>query len=880
MAVENPERWQQVKLGLEVAMALSGPMRAAYLDRVGAKDPALRAELESLLASDERAGGTFLEQPAAAAIEASRSNNRHTGRRLGPYRLVEQIGSGGMGEVYRALRADREYVHQVAIKLVRAGTDADFVGQRLRTERQILASFQHPHIARLLDGGTTEDGIPYLVMELIEGTPITEYCDRQGLGIEARLDLFLKVCSAVQYAHQHAVIHRDLKPTNILVTAEGTPKLLDFGIAKILEPGAIPVHPDATTQSLRILTLDYASPEQLKGQPVSAASDVYALGVVLYELLTGQKPHPSRERPLTEASAAVLEPAPIRPSVLTRRQKAANAMSEESPEKLSRQLRGDLDNIVLMALRKEPERRYPTVAQFADDIHRHREHLPVAARRPTLRYRTTSFVARHAAAVAASALIALALTVGFVMTVREAQIADRQRALAQRRFDDVRKLADSLIFDIHDSIRDLPGAARSRRLLIATALRYLDGLAREAAGDAGLQRDLAAAYLRLGDLQGRALEANEGDYSAALRSYRRALALWQESLLAEPSNTEARQNVIVAYGKLSDLTWNLDDPTDALAYSKQTVDKSRSLASAFPDKRAYQNLAALAALDYGYKLFKIRGDQPAALNLVSAATARLRSLSAAAPGDPLTLRRLALADGRLGEILAAGKQYAAALAMDRSAQTLLRQLAATAPENADFMHLEAFSNLDIAGVLTDMGQYGQAEPYDQAALSRFRMLVASDPKVREYRVDVAQALTGLAQLAIDRHEPKRAIPLLHTALEEMTTAPGEPMVSAEFRFAKAGAQSTLGDAYAALAARESASSAERLPAWRQAKAWYSQALGIFHGLTASYAEGVQRATALTREIAQCDREIAVGLGDAQNSRAAHGASESPYAIPR
>jgi len=457
--------------------------------------------------------------------------------------------------------------------------------------------------------------------------------------------------------------------------------------------------------------------------------------------------------------------------------------------------------------------------------------------------------------VAASIFIAVALAAGFVMTVREAQIANRQRALAQRRFDDVRKLADSLIFEIHDSIRDLPGAGHSRRLLIATALRYLDGLAREAAGDAALERDLAAAYLRLGDLQGRALEANEGDYSGALRSYRRALGLLHESLVADPSNISARRNVIVTYGKLSDLTWNLDDPRDALAYSQQTVVQSRSLASALPGEPAYQNLAALAALDYGYKLFKIRGDRSAALNLVSAATQRLRSLSPAPP-DPLTLRRLALADGRLGEILEAGKQYRRALAMDQSARALLQQLVATAPDNADFKHLLSFSNLDIAGVLTSIGRYGQADAYDQAALAGFRALAASDPKVREYRIDVGRALTEEAQLAIDRHEPARAVSLLHTALDEIATAPADGMVSAEFRFAKADAQAALGDAYAALAAREPASSAERLLALQHAKAWYAEALGIFHGLTASYADGLERAADLTREIGQCDREIA------------------------
>ena len=285
----TPERWQQVKTALEQAMALSGQARAVCLERLGDSDASLRAEVESLLAADEGAGSRFMNTPAPAAV--ADSLGRFIGRRLGSYEILAQIGSGGMGEVYRAARVDQEYRQQVAIKLVRAGQESSFIANRLRAERQILASFAHPNIARLLDGGTTEEGIPYLVMELIDGRPITAYCDEQRLDTSARLRLFTQVCSAVQYAHQRMVIHRDLKPSNILVTPDGVPKLLDFGIAKILEPGSMGVTADLTVNAFAILTPQYASPEQFTGGTVTAVSDVYSLGVILYELLTGLRPY-------------------------------------------------------------------------------------------------------------------------------------------------------------------------------------------------------------------------------------------------------------------------------------------------------------------------------------------------------------------------------------------------------------------------------------------------------------------------------------------------------------------------------------------------------------------------------------------------------------
>jgi eukaryotic-like serine/threonine-protein kinase len=863
----DAERWQRVKSALADALALSGPAREAYLTRIGASDPALRAEVESLLAADQEAGSEFLESPAAAAAQLLRQPNRHAGRRLGPYELLEEIGAGGMGEVYRAVRVDGEYEHQVAIKLVRAGVDAEFVGQRLRTERQILAAFQHPNIARLLDGGTTEDGVPYLVMELIAGEPIDQYCERHQLDLSSRLRLFLPVCSAVQYAHQRAVIHRDLKPRNILVTPDGVPKLLDFGIAKILEPGPLAPRADLTINAGRmLLTPDYASPEQLKGEPISAASDVYALGVILYELLTGAKPFRLSDRVTEDGQTLkpVVPSEPAKPSTAVRRRVDPGPSGASSPDILSHRLRGDLDNIVLMALHYEPERRYATVERLADDIRSHLEHRPVSARRPTLAYRASVFVARHTAGVAAAALVFLALAAGYVATLREAHIANEQRALAQRRFDDVRRLADSLIFEIHDSIRDLPGAAPARRLLIHTALQYLDGLSRDASGDPGLERDLAAAYLRLGDLQGQALSANEGDYGAALYSYRRALALWRASLRAQPADTAARLDLVQTFGKLSDLTWTLGDPVAALAYSRQTVSQSRLLAAGHPEDRRYQILTAVSALDQGYKLFKIRGDRAGALLLVGQATEQLKSLSAANPQDLLTARRLALAEERQAQILTSGGDDAGALSLDQSALQVLQRLTAARPHNTDFLDLQAFAQFNLADQLDRMRRFAQAERYGQAARTSFQALSAADPKVGEYHIGAGRTLIVMAKTVLDEQQPARARPLLQLAFQELSQAAPTQQASGDFRFAKAAAQSLLGDVYRALAAGGPDSRRERLRDWQRAKAWYVRAVDTY---PPGFAEASAQAAADKAEIGRCDREIARAAGPSEPRRA-------------
>jgi len=420
------ERWARVKELFEAAADLSPNARGALLKRECDGDDALRREVESLLDSDAQTDA-FIELPV---LEMPRdlfpepTEESLAGRQFGAYQVIREIGRGGLGAVYLAARSDDEYRKQVAIKLVRRGLDTEDILRRFRNERQILAQLDHPNIARLIDGGTTQDGLPYFVMEYVEGEPIGGYCDTHGLATSERLNLFRKVCAAVTYAHQNLVIHRDLKPSNILVTQEGEPKLLDFGIAKLLGP-----EEEALVQTMigqQIMTPEYASPEQIKGERITTASDVYSLGVLLYELLTGRRPYRLKTRAPDEISHAITSQEPERPSTAIVR-----GENQKRESRNSKFLRGDLDNIVLMAMRKEPARRYASVGQFSEDIRRHLGELPVVARKDTVSYRAGKFVARHRIGVAAAALILLSLLGGIIATLIQVRTARREKAKAE-----------------------------------------------------------------------------------------------------------------------------------------------------------------------------------------------------------------------------------------------------------------------------------------------------------------------------------------------------------------------------------------------------------------------------------------------------------------
>jgi serine/threonine-protein kinase len=410
------DQWQQIEKILQSVMDRPLADRVAALDAACGDDAELRREAESLLAFQWET--SLIEDSGfedAIRVLEWQCESPGEGRSIGAYRILREIGRGGMGNVYLAARADDTFQKLVAIKIIRRGMDLDDIVQRFRRERQILAILDHPNIGRLLDGGATDDGLPYFVMEYIEGEPIDQYSNARRLSIAQRLTLFQGVCSAVSYAHQHLVIHRDIKPANVLVTREGVPRLLDFGIARLLSPD---MAEERTLTVLRAFTPEYASPEQVRGEPITTASDIYSLGVLLYWLLTGHRPYRSEMSSPARIEHAICEEEPVKPS-------------ERAPEEVRRYLRGDLDTIVLTALRREPRRRYASVEQFSGDIQRHLTNLPVTARPDTRGYRAAKFIRRNKPWIAMAAVTFVSLTGGVALSLRQTQVARRERDLAR-----------------------------------------------------------------------------------------------------------------------------------------------------------------------------------------------------------------------------------------------------------------------------------------------------------------------------------------------------------------------------------------------------------------------------------------------------------------
>ncbi len=525
-----PDRWLCIEEIFGKAVELSPNERNSYLATACQGDETLRRELEILLEADSQ--NTAI-QNLRNTVDAEVLEQVAAPRRIGPWRIVGVIGGGGMGTVYQAERDDGLFHKQVAIKVLRLGLESEFALARFRYERRILGGLEHRHIARLIDGGEV-DGRPYIVMEFVEGVPVTEYCRQQALDVDARIALFRDICGAVQYAHQRLVIHRDLKPSNILVTADGTVKLLDFGIAKLEDPDVVPDEAAQTSTGMRMMTPEYASPEQVRGETVTAASDVYALGAVLFELLTSSKAHRLTRQDPAELVRVVCEEQIV-------------PLSTVAPVEWRRKLAGDLDNIVGKALQKDPQRRYQSVQQFSEDLTAYLDGHPVAARPDTAFYRVGKFLRRNSWTSAMAALLVVSLMAGAGVSIYQAR-------RAERRFEQVRGLARTFLFDVNDEIENLPGATKARQMLVSTASTYLNSLASEAGGDRSLLLEVAAAYQKIGDVLGDPYRANLGRPQDALKNYRRSLQI------AEPLAQGTRDPAIwrlVAWGKIKAATFSL-----------------------------------------------------------------------------------------------------------------------------------------------------------------------------------------------------------------------------------------------------------------------------------------------------------------------------------
>jgi eukaryotic-like serine/threonine-protein kinase len=662
----------EVERLFEAALEIPPEQRAQFLSQQVA-DAEARREVELLLEHD-RGAETFLGQAVAGeAASVIQSLSFSRGQRLGPYGILSVVGRGGMGLVYLAERADGKFDQRVAIKVVQAGLGAPFAG-RLQQECRILASLEHPNIARLVDAGATDDGLPYFVMEYVAGQPIDHYCDERKLTVRERVKLMMPVCEAVQFAHQKLVVHRDLKPDNILVTAEGIPKLLDFGIAKVLSEAPVPA-PETVT---RVLTPEYGSPEQVRGELAGTATDVYSLGGVLYKLLTGATPHQIEGKGPVDTLRAICEEDIRRPS------------------SLRDELDGDLDHILQMALRKEPQRRYSSADQFSADLRRWLADEPVLAGPDTIWYRSGKFIRRHWLGVAAAAIVLLALTTGVALATWQAR-------RAERRFADVRHLANVFLFDFEHSIHNVPGATKARQLLVKTALEYLRRLSREAAGDPVLTRELAVAYEKVGDIQGDPSAGNVGDTAGAVRSYQQAVELRRSLRDADSADSKSGIGMVHALLKLAELQARTRDLGAAFRNGGQAVSQAEALVKAHPgDPSAAQALAPTYS-EMSFLLIR-RNDVKASLDYARRSLALRESLASAAPHDRAA--QIALADAYWGlgsAIDQTAPRSAEALDFYRKALAINEKLSAQDPADAEVKRqlMIVYSQLGRAQYLID-----------------------------------------------------------------------------------------------------------------------------------------------------------------------------------
>jgi len=770
------ENWPKVKEIFSAALELKPDERVSFLNTACAADENLRSEVLGLLSAHD-SSGDFIQHPAVVDVGFLVSDTNHSaaaGQHIGTYEIIRELGRGGMGAVYLASRADEAFDKQVALKLIKRGMDSDAIIKRFVMERQILANLDHPNIARMIDGGTTEDGLPYFVLEYIEGTTITRYCDEHKLNTLERLKLFLQVCAAVQFAHQNLIVHRDLKPSNIIVTKDGTPKLLDFGIAKLLSVDSALVETETIG---RLFTPEYASPEQLRGLPITTTSDVYSLGVVLYELLSGHRPFSLASRSAEEIARMITTSEPLKPSVVITRHEAMphaddghhsltpegiSRTREGNVDKLRRRLVGDLDNILLKALRKEPERRYASVQDLSADLQRHLTGLPVLAREDTFAYRAGKFIQRNKASVAAAAVVAITLISATVVTTWQATVAKRERAKAERHFKEVRNLTNSFLFDFHDSIADLNGATQAREMVVKKAQEYLSTLAQEAGDDRELLWELSTAYLKLGDVQGRPGFSRTGDTAGALKSYEQSLDIRRRLVTLEPNNTEYQLGLAVTLSRFGPINQVLGNPSLSAERMRESMEIADRLLPKSHDLTTFQ-AAFRAPAFLGDALSELGNYDEALAMYQKSLSIADRMKNESLPPKEVTLR-FVVALERLGFVYGIKGQWQKAVDADQDMLTRTEELLAMDPTSLDYQRDKATALDHVGDSFRGVKNYPKALEYGQRGLAMYEDILRKDPQNARTKKDVGDCSHHVSETLLASGDYRGASSLLERTI--------------------------------------------------------------------------------------------------------------------
>jgi non-specific serine/threonine protein kinase/serine/threonine-protein kinase len=732
----TPKQWFEIDELLNAALEIEPSERQKFLSEISADE--LRREVESLL-NAERKAEKFLTfraiEFAADFIEMVKRPGALASQKIGNYQIVGELGRGGMGAVFLAERSDGAFEQQVALKIVRQTILDSETEKRFRRERQILASLNHPNIARLLDGGVSDFGEPFLAMEYVEGKRIDEFCDERKLSTSERLKLFLAVCSAVSFSHQNLVVHRDIKPSNILVTRDGTPKLLDFGIAKLLDAN----HADDVTETgYRAFTPEYASPEQIAGGQITTASDVYSLGVLLSNLVQSSKL-----------------------KVQSQSGSKTNPQNTRTKDK-GQETKNEITAILQMAQRQEPARRYASVQQFAEDIQRYLDKLPVIAQKDSFAYRAEKFIKRNKIPVFAAALIVLSFVAGLTASLWQANLARQQRDRAERRFADVRQLSNALLNDIAPKIERLEGSTEARQALVVQSLNYLDSLARESADDLTLQAELAAAYEKVGVLQGDSRKPSLSDFRGAISSLEKAQAVRRRLLEINPNDSQNRRLLADNLRLLAIRRMTQSDVEGGFRDGKEALQIYENLVAQTPDSLDLQRAFLETQIEDGTNYVNLSRDAEA-IPLLQQAAGKIETLRRTNTGDTETERILAKCLASLGLALSwESRQPEAEVEMGR-AVTIAESLVARFP-NDNNLKQDLWKVYETASGIYE--EIDDARAFELCEKSRrvVEGIIAADSANTQARHNLSKSFSRLGISASNLGRPAEAIGFLERAM--------------------------------------------------------------------------------------------------------------------